>query len=251
MNTTSGPGSTRCPHCGRELAMQTYPLFGRSVAVPMLCDCPGAEAERAAEEAARQAEERKEAFLAVWLRSGVPEEYLRVPGEPAHFETLDRGGALYVTGENGRGKTWLACQCARHYLTRHTREDHGVTRCWRSFRFYTASQVISQIRSTYGSYSRTEEDVYQRLVGVDLLLLDDLGKGTASEHSAEAIFRVISERCSGHRATIITSQYGTEALARRYRQADDATNSALLSRLRGSWCEGVVLTGPDRRLEHA
>lgn len=245
----SGPGTTECPYCGRRLGTQRYPLFGRWVEVPMLCDCEQAVAEQEREERERRESERREAFLKVWLRSGVPEEYLRVPAEPAHWDTLNHGGALYITGPNGRGKTWLACQCARHYLVRHTYEDMGVTKCRKSFRFITAQQVMSSIRSTYGRWTASEEDVYQRLVGVDLLLLDDLGKGSPTPSSAEAFFRVASERCSGRRATIFTSQYDTEGLAERFASADSETVDAMLSRLRGRWCEGVRLDGPDRRLE--
>lgn len=246
---TSRTGTTECRYCGRPLEVNRYFLLGRAFDVPDPCDCPESVEAAAREERERAESERRDAFLRVWLRSGVPEEYLRVPGDPSHFDRLDGGGALYITGQNGRGKTWLGCQCARHYLTRHTIHDGASFRCERSFWFVTAMQVLSMIRSTYGRWTYSEEDVFMRLIGVDLLMLDDIGKGNPTQNAAEVLFRIVSDRCAGHKATIFTSQYDTKGLAKRFDDRESETVGAMLSRLRGRWCEGIVLGGPDRRLE--
>jgi DNA replication protein DnaC/primosomal protein DnaI len=105
----------------------------------------------------------------------------------------------------------------------------------------------------------SEEQVKSRWAGVDLLILDDLGKGVPSEWAAETIFDTINGRwkCNQDRGqrkagetprlTIITSQYGIDDLAERYRRAGAETLSAMVSRLRGE-CEEVRLGGGDKRI---
>lgn len=249
MVTGSVIGTTECPFCGSRLDVRRYTLMGRAFDVPDPCDCMASIEQAAEDERRRASDARREAFARVWANSGVPEEYLHVEADASHFETLERGGGLYITGRNGRGKTWLGCQCAKHYLIRHITEEMGVTRCRRSFWFVSSMQVLSMIRSTYGRWSVSEEDVFMRLIGVDLLMLDDLGKGNPTQNAAEVFFRVISDRCAAHKATIVTSQYDTKGLVGRYPDTDAETVEAMVSRLRGRWCEGVRLTGPDRRTD--
>jgi DNA replication protein DnaC len=109
--------------------------------------------------------------------------------------------------------------------------------------------VQSLIRSTYGRWSQSEEDLFRQWTEVDLLLFDDVGKGVSDERNAETTFRILRTRMDNEKATVITSQYTTAELADALRGRDE-TLDAIRSRLRG-WCEGVVLDGPDRRLERS
>lgn len=212
----------------------------------MPCGCERAIAAARAEEEAEWAEQRRVRFRVLWSRSGVPERYAHVAADGSHYETLAAGRALYVHGPNGRGKTYLACQVAKHYAVRSLYRAGGL---WhqRSVRFAAVQDVFTTLRSSWDRWDVTEEDVFSRFAGVDLLVLDDLGKGKPTEWGFEALFNLVNDRYANAKPTIFTSQYSPADLARRYAQADRETVSALQSRLLG-WCEPVLLDGPDRRL---
>lgn len=242
-------GTSSCPFCGSPLPVRTLSLPGspRSVSVAMPCSCPQAVAAREEEERERVRRERADAFRVVWERSGVPEEFAHVDADFGLADALLAGRSLYLTGKNGRGKTRMACMAAKGFLLRHTTEEHGVVACRASLRFVTWQDVASQIKGTWRSWTQTEDDVFRRLAGVSLLVIDDLGKGVPREWDAETLEWIVNQRWVDHRPLVLTSQYDTEALARRYADASEETRGAILSRLRG-WCEGKRLTGPDWRL---
>ena len=243
-------GISSCPFCGSALPRRNVALPGRAPRlVTMPCTCPQAVAQESDEERERIRDERARAFGAVWARSGIPEEFAHVEADFALAEAIDSNRSLYLTGENGRGKTRLACMVAKGFLLRHTTEEHGVVACRRSLRFVTWQDVTSQIRSARRSWTQSEVDVYQRLVGVSLLVLDDVGKGVPEERDAETLEWIVNQRWADHRPVVFTSQYDTEMLVARYAKAGSETLGALLSRIRG-WCDGARLDGPDRRLTH-
>ena len=245
---TQGTAGNRCPLCGAVLPTRDFALPGhRPMVVTMPCACPGAVAEAAAEAAERTRSERARRFAEVWSRSGVPEEFAHVRADFSKADAIDSNRSVYIAGRNGRGKTHRACQYAKGWLVRHVTEEHGVMACRRSLRFVTSQRLASLLKSSWQRWDETEEDVFQRLAGVDLLVLDDLGKGVPSEWFAENLLRLIDERWSAHKPMVITSQYGTSELADRLCKADDNTLGALKSRLRG-WCDGEVIEGPDRRI---
>lgn len=244
--------TTRCQYCGRELPQRNFALAGHEpMLITLPCDCDEArkEAQRESEEIERR--ERIEAFGKVWERANIPEEFRHVSADRESFEmaqTLLGGGSLYFLGANGRGKTYTACQVAKAYLIKSTYRDEMVMRCWKSCQFVTAQGALSQLRSSWDRWDQNEEDVFQRLSGVGLLILDDLGKGVPSEWAAENLFRLVDARWSYHRPMIVTSQYSPDDLTERYAKAGDETMGALMSRLDG-WCAGKVFGGPDMRIQ--
>ncbi len=245
--TTDGTKGGRCRYCGRPLPTANIALPGhRPRLVEMPCDCEEAKAETEREERERIAADRAEKFREVWGRCGVPEEFKHVKSDFAMAERLLGHGAVYLFGKTGRGKTYRACQYAKGYLIRSIRTSHGLTRCTRSLLFLEAESVQSQLRSTWGRWDQSEDDLYQRWIGVDLLVFDDLGKGNPDVNTAENVFRIIRKRQEGHKETIFTSQYSTSELVERFSRADERTIETMKSRLRG-WCEGIVMEGPDRR----
>lgn len=241
---------TRCQYCGKELPTRNFALPDRRpMLITLPCDCDMAREEAAREKKEAERRERAEAFGRVWSRSNVPEEFRHVSTTKESFEmaqTLLGGGSLYFLGENGRGKTYTACQVAKAYLIKSTYHDGIAMGCWKSFQFATAQTVLSQLRSSWDRWDQNEEDVFQRWAGVDLLVLDDLGKGVPSEWAAENMFRLVDARWSEHRPMIVTSQYSSDDLAQRYSKAGNETMGALMSRLDG-WCAGKRFDGPDKR----
>lgn len=240
--------TTRCQYCGRELPTKDFALPGhRPMPITLPCDCEEAREAVRAEEARIEREERAKAFSEVWSRAGIPAIFQHVGADFKAARPLQDGRALYVFGDNGRGKTHVACQAAKAYLVHNTYRDKMVMRCWKSCMFVTSQDVFSQLRSSWDRWDQSEEDVFQRLAGVDLLVLDDFGKGVPSEWAAESMFRVIDMRWSQARPTIFTSQYTITELRDRYERAEDKTMGAMVSRLEG-WCDVTALTGEDRRL---
>ena len=248
---------SKCEYCGKELPTRSFTPFGmRPVTVALPCDCERARAVADEESKRAEQEERIKAFSQVWSMAGVPKRFLHVKADFDAAKPLFNGESMYLVGENGRGKTYAACQAAKAYLVRNTRRDeftergevrYGAMRCGVSFRFVALQDMFSELRSSYDRWDRNEEEVFARWEGVDLLILDDLGKGVPSEWAAETLFKIINKRWSDERLTIITSQYDTTELLDRYRRAGDETMSAMLSRIQGD-CEEIHIDGPDRRL---
>lgn len=246
---TSGTARTvgRCPYCGKPFQVRDISLPGhgpRLISLP--CDCPQAKADIAAERHADMENARRVEFRRVWMRAGIPEEFMRVDADYRYIDALNAHKAVYLSGKTGRGKTHLACQLAKAYVISHIRTDIGSAWCDVSLLFLGADSIRSLLRSTWRTWGRSEEDLIGRWTGVSLLIFDDIGKGRQDEDSVELAFRIIRERCENHRETIFTSQYTTSALIERFSQADKNTTDALKSRLRG-WCVGEMLDGPDRR----
>lgn len=245
---TMAIGTSNCEFCGKPFPVRDFALPGhKPMLITMPCDCERAMEAAEADERRRLNEERAEKFREVWSMAGVPEEFTHVTADFSMVDTLCANGAVYITGDTGRGKSHLACQYAKAYVIRNTTETHGVVACRRSFRYLNAGDIGSLIRTAWDRWDQSEEDFFSRWMGVDLLILNDLGKGSTGEWMADNLFRLIDGRHENHKATIFTSQYATNDLPARYSKTNPATLKATLSRLRG-WCVGVRLDGPDRRL---
>lgn len=237
-----------CSFCGRELPKKNFALVGHGpMLITLPCDCPQAKAEAERESAEIERKERAEAFAKAWKRVGVPTMFSHVDADFEMAKPLFAGKSLYIVGENGRGKTHAACRVAKAYLVRNTNRRVTMMRCWKSCLFATAQDVLAQLKRSWSRWDQNEEDVFQRWAGVDLLVLDDLGKGVPSEWAAENLFRLVDSRWSNKRPTVITSQYSTAELSDRFQKAGDETMSALVSRLDG-WCDVVAMNGTDLRL---
>lgn len=254
----------KCKYCGKELPTQNFAPFGfKPMLITLPCDCEQARQEMEQEQRESDMRERRDALADVWFRSDVPSRFLRVKSDSKRAQPLFDGKWLYLWGNNGVGKTHAACQAAKAYLVRNTKRDvikdsHGERlgsmRCCVSFHFTDAQGMLSEVTSSWSRWDMNEDEVKSRLAGVDLLILDDLGKGVPSEWAAETLFDVINKRWSGNsddntkkKLTIITSQYGITELYERYRKAGSETLSAMASRLKGE-CEEIHLQGQDRRI---
>lgn len=239
--------TSRCEYCGNELEAKNFALPGhRPRLVTMPCECEGAKAEREREDAERERRERIDAFATAWTRVGIPEMFLHVDANSKWAAPLLSGRSVYLVGDNGRGKTHEACRIAKAYLGRNTYRNCGIMRCWKTALFVTMQDMLSQLRTSWDRWDQTEEDVFQRWAGVDLLILDDLGKGVPSEWAAENAFRLVNSRWSNLKPMVITSQYSIAELSDRYAKAGDETMAALVSRL-GGWCDVRRFEGVDRR----
>lgn len=119
---------------------------------------------------------------------------------------------VFYSEANGLGKTHLAVAIANHVIESW---DGDPARASCPVRFESGPGLIRRIRATYNirdgdSWHEREEDVYSKLRGVRLLILDDVGKEKPSEHTREVYFYVIDERYKSGLPVIVTSNLPLE-----------------------------------------
>ena len=117
-------------------------------------------------------------------------------------DVIQHGRCLVLFGQSGTGKTHLACGIIRHVC-----EKGGVGR------YTTAGDAIGMIRSTYSKGAdKTEEDAMAELCRVDVLVIDEVGRQSDSNHERETMFRVLNRRYSDLKPTVLVSNLDRVAL---------------------------------------
>lgn len=109
--------------------------------------------------------------------------------------TERRWAVLALVGENGTGKTLLACELAQSL----------IDKCSMSVRYCTASQMISEIQATYGREGKSEEQEVARFAQFDLLILDELDAIRSTENAALLLTEVINRRYNAERPVAVIS----------------------------------------------
>lgn len=230
----------RCPHCGEPYEQQGF--IGRAGRIAWVthreCQCEGAVAER---EQARQAEaeaKRMESQRRL-KRCGVPRRYMSaqisVPEAARYVVGFGSAGdkGLYIVGGVGTGKTYEACALAKSFI------EAGYT-----VRVTTSLAMLDSVSRSYDDPSIAGISIF---TGVDVLVIDDLGKENANAWALTTLFQIINSRYEDGKLTIYTSQYDLQSLQRRMsRQHESESAEAIVSRI----CETstiVQLGGKDRR----
>lgn len=197
--------------------------------------------EQARAMAAREAESAEARRVRVLgeetTRCGIPERYHSVPLDLRFLDQIEQGRGLYVWGERGTGKTWLACSVARGWISRH---GGGA-------RFVSAPSMVADLRSSLTD-GRGEAAVTSGYVSVPLLVVDDVGKEVATAMAVSKLFEVTDGRYGARRPTVWTSQLRLDRLAEHVAgRGDELTAAAIASRIADS-CRVVEMRGRDRRL---
>lgn len=140
---------------------------------------------------------------------------------------------LLLQGGTGLGKTYLSACIARVVAAK------GCSVCYES-----ASAALETFEKQ--KFSRNPEEAeasatrVQRMLGCDLMILDDLGTEMITPMSVSALYTLINTRLVNGKKTIISTNCSTEELQRKY-------NAQICSRIEGEFlC--LPFVGRDIRL---
>jgi DNA replication protein DnaC len=145
---------------------------------------------------------------------------------------LDKGRGLWLFGDVGTGKTSLAMLVSKAAL------EAG-----RSVAIYSMPRLLADIKETYEDRSESSYmQLFDRLVGVDLLHLDDLGAEKRTEWVLEQLYSIINERWQEQRSVVVTTNLIDVDDLR------DQIGPRTVSRLH-EMCELIPIMGRDRRMQ--
>jgi len=237
----------QCETCGSafQAVASTCYIRGRERSF-LPRECPACRQKREAEAAAEREEWLREARIeqrARWReQTGISEHLLN----RSTFETFDPGyqdKALnncrrYAAGLNldnpggyrslilyssmpGVGKTHLMVAIANYVIDHWNGEPEldrwgsVATRC--PIRFEKGPGLVLRVRATYSirekdDHHEREEEVYQELTGVKLLLLDDVGKESPSDFTRQLYWSVVDERVTSGLPVVMTCRLPLEEL---------------------------------------
>lgn len=113
------------------------------------------------------------------------------------------GKNLIMFGNVGNGKTHLACAIATHVIN-----HHGCTAV-----FANVMKLTRLVRDSYSKKDVTESDILDKFMLPDLLILDDVGVQSGSNHEFTTLHGVLTERYERGRSTIITTNLQWQELS--------------------------------------
>ncbi|KKN50930.1 hypothetical protein LCGC14_0627950 [marine sediment metagenome] len=122
--------------------------------------------------------------------------------------------SLGIISDNiwGNGKTHLACSIAHRIIDRWA----SLKRC--PVYVVTEPDLFSRIRATFGHNkdTETEEDVYNYIINVPLLIVDDMGKeDVADPRFVQRVwFRIINGRYDNMLPIVLTANMSPDGLAK-------------------------------------
>lgn len=178
------------------------------------------------------------------LIHGVPRQFHDVsatsfPGDQKAFqlitayrkklaENLAKGKGLYLYGPNGTGKTACACLLVRSVL------ELGETA-----HLYRWSRLLEDRMRTFSSMMA--EEFHYQVMGVRVLVIDDLGKEmkAGGDFSVSTLDWVLRERHAQSKVTILTSNAEPSSIRTTYGNS--------IGSLLNSVCSPVLFEGEDMR----
>ena len=230
-----------CPHCGKPLERLGISVGGRVLWVSHEpCGCPG-ELEAAEREAALKASQDEEERRARIAKAGVKRRYydaiMTDPTCEAFVKSYvpRRGMGLFIHGPVGTGKTYNASAVTS-----------ALALAGRGVVMTSALRILSDVRDTFDTGASAKREL-ERYLSCEALVLDDLGKESASRWSVMTLYDLVNTRYEAMLTTIYTSQYSLPALQERLSRAHETeTAKAIVSRIRET-CLEVRLYGFDLR----
>jgi len=164
-----------------------------------------------------------------------------------HHSKGDWRGILFMGGV-GVGKTRLVCSLLREFAL-----EHQIPCLFQEF-----TSLLSTIKSQYDQ-GISESSLLAQISDVEVLVIDELGKGRGSDWEIGILDNLISSRYAQKKTTLFTTNY-TNSAATSYKGPTDSNGQSskaqtleervgqrIFSRL-NEMCAFVHLDGPDRRM---
>ena len=153
--------------------------------------------------------------------------------------SVERKGLILV-GNNGVGKTHLACSIANELI------KNGIP-----IIYGTLINLLAELKNTYDVDNNISEmKIIKLYEKVDLLIIDDLGKEKPSEWGLEKLFTIINSRYENNLPVIITTNYDQNSLINRLNiNGEIETAKSIISRLY-EMCYLVKIEDRDHRIKN-
>lgn len=146
---------------------------------------------------------------------------------------------LILVGNNGVGKTHLACGIANKLI------ENGIPVI-----YGTLINLLAELRNSYDTENNISEmEIIKLYENFDLLIIDDLGKEKPSEWGLEKLFTIINSRYENNLPVIITTNYNQNTLLERLSlNSEIETARSIISRLY-EMCYLVKIDDIDHRIK--
>jgi DNA replication protein DnaC len=145
---------------------------------------------------------------------------------------------LYIHGPTGTGKTYQLAGIFT-WLCDGFRYGDPV--------LISAADMMEQIQADFdkAADARGEARYFRE---ADVLLIDDVGAGRATEWSVSAMGQIIEHRQRNNRLTFFTSNYSRQGLGAHFDAVTRSIEGERLASRIGRMCIEIGWTGPDRRV---
>ncbi|MBF0317707.1 MAG: hypothetical protein HQL04_05985 [Nitrospirae bacterium] len=255
-------GVLKCGRCGEEDLGWFNPFTLRWIAIEDICHNCRVSVTR----------ERQEAIAGRWkaalsgridkvLRScGVPRRYLTADISSVNREVVDivRGvlphlnpghdfqqgtdpptrqghGGLYIFGQPGSGKTYLAAAIVKAYILMlgpYFRDCYSEAPIPPRYPVFTiASDMLLEIRNTFNNPDISEGDIHDKYCNSPLVVVDDFMAEKVTQWSVKTMYSIINRRYLNNMPLIIISNYGLGDVEKNFNAVSEFIGTSIVSRI--------------------